>query len=59
MTLLMRDLENQEKGMEKGMEKGIFGMVSAFRDLDVPDDVILQKLQEKFGFTKAAAQKYL
>lgn len=59
MTLLMRDLENQEKGMEKGMEKGIFGMVSAFRDLNVPDDVILQKLQEKFGFTKAAAQKYL
>ena len=38
MTLLMRDQENLEKGREQGREQGIFGMVSALRDLNIPDD---------------------
>ena len=63
MTLLMRDQENMEKGrkqgMEQGMEQGILGMVSALRDLDIPDNTILQKLQEKFLLTKEESQKYL
>lgn len=55
MTLLMRDQEN----VEKGREQGIFGMVSALRDLDIPDSTILQKIQEKFLLTKEESQKYL
>ena len=55
MTLLMRDQEN----VEKGREQGIFGMISALRDLDIPDSTILQKLQEKFLLTKEEAQEYL
>lgn len=55
MTLLMRDQEN----VEKGREDGIFGMISALRDLNIPDSTILQKLQEKFLLTKEESQKYL
>ena len=55
MTLLMRDQEN----VEKGREQGIWGMISALRDLDIPDSTILQKLQEKFLLTKEESQKYL
>lgn len=55
MTLLMRDQEN----VEKGREQGILGMISALRDLDIPDSTILQKLQEKFLLTKEEAQEYL
>lgn len=59
MTLLMRDQENMEKGREQGREQGILGMISALRDLDIPDSTILQKLQEKFLLTKEESQKYL
>ena len=59
MTLLMRDQENMEKGREEGREEGILGMISAFRDLNIPDSIILQKLQEKFFLTKEESQKYL
>lgn len=55
MTLFMRDQEN----VEKGREEGILGMISAFRDLNIPDSTILQKLQEKFFLTKEESQKYL
>ena len=59
MTLLMRDQENIEKGMEQGIEKGIIGMVSALRDLDVSDEVILRKIQEKFMFSEEEAMQYV
>lgn len=60
MTLLMRDQENIEKGIEQGLKKGrILGMVSTLRDLDVPDEVILQKIQEKFMFSEEEANLYM
>lgn len=63
MTLLMRDQENIEKGREEGREEGkaqgILGMISALRDLNIPDNTILQKLQEKFLLTKEESQKYM
>ena len=55
MTLLMRDQEN----MEKGMEKGILGMVSTLKDLEIPDTIIVQKIQEKFRFSKEEAERYV
>lgn len=55
MTLLMRDQEN----MEKGMEKGILAMVSVLRDLGIPDKTIVQKIQEKFQFSKEDAERYI
>lgn len=59
MTLLMRDQENVEIGREQGRKQGILGMISALRDLDIPDSTILQKLQEKFLLTKEESQEYL
>ena len=63
MTLLMRDQENLEKGIEQGIEqgikKGIQGLVSALKDLNISEEVILQQLQEKFMLTKEEAEKYL
>lgn len=59
MTLLMRDQENLEKGREEGREQGILGMISALRDLSIPDNMILQKLQEKFFLSKEESQNYL
>ena len=60
MTLLMRDQENIEKGIKKGIEKGkIYGMISAYRDLEVPEDEILKKVQEKFRLSLGEAKEYL
>lgn len=48
-----------QKGIQQGMEQGIQGMVSALKELDVPYDIILQKLQEKFHLSEEEARKYL
>lgn len=55
MTLLMRDQEN----LEKGKEQGICGMVSALKDLEIPDIMIVQKIQEKFKFSREEAERYI
>lgn len=60
MTLLMRDQENVEKGMKNGLQKGkIYGAISMCRDLDLPEDVILKKIQDKFHLSEEDAKKYL
>ncbi len=56
MTLLMRDQENIEKGIEKGK---IYGMISAYRDLDLTEEEILKKVQEKFRLSLEEAKEYL
>ena len=40
--------ENIERGMEKGIIKGMLAMVAALKDFNISDDIILQKIQEKF-----------
>lgn len=55
MTLLMRDQEN----LEKGMEKGIYGMVTTLKELNISEDVILRKLEEKFQLTEKESKEYL
>ena len=34
-------------------------MVSALKDLNIAEDVILKKLQEKFGLSAGQARKYI
>lgn len=52
--------EGIQEGMQKGIEKGrLEGMVTAYRELDVPDDSIIQKLQEKFNLSDQEAWDYL
>ena len=63
MTLLMRDQENIEKGREEGRKEGrkegIDGMVVTLKELGIPEDIILKKLQERFHVTMAEAHEYL
>ena len=59
MTLLMRDLENREKGREEGLEEGIQGMVEALKELNISAQVIINKLQEIFRLSYEDAQKYV
>lgn len=49
----------EEKGIQKGIQQGIQGMVSTLKELDVPYNIILQKLQEKFHLSEEEAGKYL
>lgn len=55
MTLLMRDRVN----IEKGMEKGIIGMIITLKELNMSDDFILKKLQERFSIDEYEAYSYL
>lgn len=55
MMLLIRDQANERKGIEKG----ILGMISALRDLNVSEDIILQKVQEKFSLSEEEAKEYM
>ncbi|MCM1225470.1 MAG: Rpn family recombination-promoting nuclease/putative transposase [Lachnospiraceae bacterium] len=56
MTLLMRDIENVEKGIEKGE---IYGAISVYREIGLPDYEISQRIQKKYGLTKDEADSYL
>ena len=59
MTLLMRDQINVEKGIEQGIEQGIKGTVSILKNLGVPLQTILVKIQEQYNLSPEAAKKYL
>ena len=51
---------NLSKGVEeKGIEKGIIATISTLKELQIADDIILSKLQEKFGLMKETAETYL
>ena len=49
----------EEKGNEKEIETGIIAMISAFKELQIADDIILSKIREKFGLTQESAENYL
>ncbi len=51
---------NLSKGVEeKGIEKGIIATISTLKELQIADNIILSKLQEKFGLMKETAEMYL
>lgn len=49
----------EEKGIEKGIQEGIIAMVSALKDLQIADSIILNKIQEKFHLAEETAKMYL
>lgn len=59
MTLLMRDQINVEKGIEQGIEQGIKGTVSILKNLGIPQQTILAKVQEQYHLSLEEAKKYL
>ena len=49
----------EEKGFKKGRQEGIIAMVSALKDLQIADSIILKKIQEKFHLAEETAKMYL
>lgn len=50
----------EERGIEKGIEKGkIYGMITAYREVNLSEDNIAKKLQEKFHLTEEETKEYL
>ena len=47
------------KGREEGREEGITALVSTLKDMNVPIQTILEKLQEKFNLSLEIAKKYV
>ena len=48
-----------EKGRQEGRQEGIIAMVSALKDLQIADSIILKKIQEKFHLAEETAKMYL
>ena len=61
MCNLSKGIEERgnEKGKQEERQRGIQAMVSALKDLNIAEDVILKKLQEKFGLSAGQARKYI
>ena len=49
----------EEKGIKKGTERGIEATVSVLKELGINEDVILEKVKEKFSLTESQAKKYV
>lgn len=49
----------EEKGIQKGRQEGIVAMVSALKELQIADTIILSKIREKFNLTEETAKAYL
>ena len=62
MCNLSQGIENRgiQKGMEKGIEKGkIQGAIDMCRDLNLPEEEILQRIMQKFNLSEDTAREYL
>ena len=51
--------EAEQRGIQKGIQQGIQQLVSTLRDFSISDEIILQKIQEKFQLSKEEAKKIL
>ena len=49
----------KREGIEEGIEEGIRGTVSILKNLDVPAQTILLKIQEQYNLSPEASRKYL
>lgn len=51
--------EGFKQGVEQGIEQGIAGTVSILKNLGVPPQTILIKLQEQYHLSPEISKKYL
>ena len=49
----------KREGIEQGIVQGITGTVSILKNLDIPPQTILAKIQEQYNLSPEAAKKYL
>ena len=67
MTLLMREQEiweeaeekGREMGREEGREEGIRGTVTLLKELNIPLQTILIKIQKQYNLSPETSKKYL
>lgn len=59
MTLLMREEKIREEAREEAREEGIKGTVSILKELNIPSQTILVKIQEKYNLNQEESKKYL
>ncbi len=51
--------KGRREGRQEGRQEGIIAMVSALKDLQIADSIILNKIQEKFHLAEETAKMYL
>ncbi len=56
MTLMMRDRVNVEKGEKRGE---IRGTIKTYKRMNVPDDIIIENLQDIYNLSEQEAEEYL
>lgn len=49
----------KNEGIKEGMEKGIMGTVSILKNLGIPLQTILLKIQEQYNLSPEESQKYI
>ncbi len=55
---IAREVEREE-AMEEGIELGIKTLIETLKDMDISNDIILQKLQQKYALTEKEAKDYI
>ncbi len=48
-----------KEGIEEGIEEGIKGTVAILKNLGIPTQTILIKIQEQYNLTAEVSKKYL
>ena len=51
--------EGRKEGRKEGREEGIRGTVSVLKDLGIPSQTILIKIQEEYNLTPEISRRYL
>jgi len=48
-----------EQGQRQGIQQGILAMIAALKDLGIADEIILEKIKEKFDLSEESARNYI
>ncbi len=59
MTYAMKIRDALEEGREEGREEGVRAMITAFQQLSITPEVILQQLESAFGLSPQDAREKL
>ena len=49
----------ENRGIQQGIQQGIVALVESLRELGQTNEVIVNKLMEKFGLSEVEAQEYV
>ena len=52
-------VKGRQEGIAEGMVRGIKNLIDSFKELEIDEKIIVQKLIEKYNLSKEEAEKYL